>query len=53
VPVFAHRLMQRGVPTGLRHCASTFYGLSIVITVAAAIRPTADAVEDVRRGLRA
>jgi acetyl esterase len=50
---YAQRLMHAGVLTDLRHYAGTFHGSMIVRDAAVTKRMAADAISDLRRGLRA
>jgi acetyl esterase/lipase len=51
--IYAQRLMQAGVITELRHYPGTFHGSGMVTEAAVTKRMQADALEDLRRGLRA
>lgn len=49
---YAQRLMHAGVPTELRHYSATFHGSGMITEAAVTKRMQADAIEDLRRGLR-
>jgi acetyl esterase len=50
---YAQLLMRAGIPTELRHYAGTFHGSGMITEAAVTKRMQADALEDLRRGLRA
>ncbi|MBP2324499.1 acetyl esterase/lipase [Kibdelosporangium banguiense] len=49
---YAQRLMQAGIPVELRHYAGTFHGSGMITEAAVTKRMKADALEDLRRGLK-
>ena len=51
--IYAHRLIQAGVPTEVHHYPGTFHGSGMVETAAVSRRMAAEMLDALRRGLKA